>query len=81
MGRALIVCCSILLSTGVMAEVKAPSTLGVLSQAEQLPAGFQEHFFDVPLAVRVDVNAQLLGEALVVLGRDETVRLLSFTDT
>lgn len=81
MGRALSVCCSILLSTGVMAELKTPSTLGVLNQAEQLPAGFQEHFFDVPLAVRVDVNAQLLGEALVVLGRDETIRLLSFTDT
>ncbi len=81
MARALIVCCSILMTGGVMAEVKAPSTLGVLSQAEQLPAGFQEHFFDVPLAVRVDVNAQLLGDALVVLGRDETIRLLSFTDT
>ena len=81
MGRALTVCCSIILSTGLNAEVNPPSTLGVLSQAEYLPDGFQEHFFDVPLAVRIDVNTQLLGDALVILGRDESIRLLSFTDT
>lgn len=81
MGRALIVGYSIILSTGLNAEVNSPSKLGVLSQAASLPDGFQEHFFDVPLAVRIDVNAQLLGDALVVLGRDETIRLLSFTDT
>lgn len=55
--------------------------LPVLSQAEQLPAGFEEHFFDVPLAVRVEVDGQLLGEALAVVSRNETIRLLSFTDT
>lgn len=81
MGRTLIVCCSIILSVGIKADVDTPSTLGVLSQAEHLPAGFEEHFFDVPLAVRIDVNATMLGDALVILGRDETVRLLSFTDT
>ena len=81
MGRALTVCCSIMLSTGLNAEVNPPSRLGVLSQAEYLPEGFQDHFFDVPLAVRVDVNAKLLGDALVILGRDEKIRLLSFTDT
>ena len=81
MGRALTVCCSIILSTGLNAEVNSPSKLGVLSQAESLPDGFQEHFFDVPLAVRIDVNAKLLGDALVILGRDEKIRLLSFTDT
>ena len=81
MGRALMVGCSIFALAGVNAEVYSPSKLGVLSQAEQLPEGFQEHFFDVPLAVRVDVNSQVLGEALVILSRDEKVRLLSFTDT
>ena len=80
MGRALTVCCSIILSASINAEVHQPSLLGVLRQAESLPAGFQEHFFDVPLAVRVDVNAQVLGDALVILSRDEKVRLLSFTD-
>lgn len=54
---------------------------GVLRQAEGLPAGFDEHFFDVPLAVRVDLDGRLLGEALVILGRDERVQLLSFTDS
>lgn len=54
---------------------------GVLRQAEGLPAGFDEHFFDVPLAVRVDLDGRLLGEALIVLGRDERVQLLNFTDS
>nr|WP_225422600.1 TcfC E-set like domain-containing protein [Pseudomonas huaxiensis] len=46
-----------------------------------MPKGFDEHFFDVPLAVRVDLDGRLLGEALVVLSRDERVQLLSFTDS
>lgn len=54
---------------------------GILRQAEGLPAGFDEHFFDVPLAVRVDLDGRLLGEALIVLSRDERVQLLNFTDS
>jgi hypothetical protein len=54
--------------------------LGVLSQAAGLPADFNEHFFDVPLAVRVDLDGRFLGEAMVVLTRDERVQLLQFTD-
>lgn len=55
--------------------------LGVLSQAQGLPQEFGEHFFDVPLAVRVDLDGRYLGDALVVLSRDEQVQLLDFTDT
>ena len=55
--------------------------LGVLSQAKGLPQEFGEHFFDVPLAVRVDLDGRYLGDALVVLSRDERVHLLDFTDT
>nr|WP_314569051.1 TcfC E-set like domain-containing protein [uncultured Pseudomonas sp.] len=53
--------------------------LGVLSQAEGLPREFNDHFFDVPLAVRVDLDGRLLGEALVMLSRDEKVQLIEFT--
>lgn len=55
--------------------------LGLLSQAVGLPKEFSEHFFDVPLAVRVDLNGQYLGEAMVVLDRAEQVQLLEFSDT
>nr|WP_256675631.1 TcfC E-set like domain-containing protein [Pseudomonas sp. R5(2019)] len=57
------------------------SYLGVLSQAQGLPKEFDEHFFDVPLAVRVDLDGRNLGDAMVVLSRDERVQLLAFTDT
>ncbi|AFJ56805.1 MULTISPECIES: CS1-pili formation C-terminal domain-containing protein [unclassified Pseudomonas] len=75
---ALLVCTSAL---------AAPATSGaatpgsLISQAQGLPAGFADHFFDVPLAVRVDLDQQLLGEALIVLSQDDRVTLLEFTDT
>jgi hypothetical protein len=53
----------------------------LLAQAKGLPAEFEEHFFDVPLAVRVELDQQPLGEAMVVLSRDDRVTLLDFTDT
>ncbi len=37
--------------------------------------------FDVPLAVRVEVDQQFLGEAMILLTRDERVTLINFTDT
>jgi hypothetical protein len=53
----------------------------LLAQAKGLPADFEEHFFDVPLAVRVELDRQPLGEAMIVLSRDDRVTLLDFTDT
>ncbi|MFY0731588.1 CS1-pili formation C-terminal domain-containing protein [Pseudomonas sp. NFX15] len=53
----------------------------LLAQAKGLPAEFEEHFFDVPLAVRIELDQQPLGEAMIVLSRDDRVTLLDFTDT
>lgn len=53
----------------------------LIVQAEGLPGEFQEHFFDVPLAVRVKLDREVLGEAMVVLSRDERVSLVEFSDT
>ncbi|WP_226504311.1 CS1-pili formation C-terminal domain-containing protein [Pseudomonas sp. MWU16-30317] len=53
----------------------------LLAQAKGLPQEFQEHFFDVPLAVRIVLDNKELGEAMVVLSRDDHVTLLDFTDT
>ena len=53
----------------------------LLAQSKGLPADFEEHFFDVPLAVRVERDQQFLGEAMIVLTKDDRVTLLDFTDT
>jgi hypothetical protein len=64
------------------AASETPAALpSLLAQAEGLPKEFHEHFFDVPLAVRVVLDNKELGEAMVVLSRDERVTLLDFTDT
>ncbi|WP_455887270.1 CS1-pili formation C-terminal domain-containing protein [Pseudomonas rustica] len=59
---------------------EAPAALGALAQAKGLPHEFEAHFFDVPLAVRVELDGRYLGDAMVVLSRDERVQLLEFTD-
>lgn len=52
----------------------------LLSQAKGLPADFEEHFFDVPLAVRVELDREFVSEAMIVLSRDDRLTLLDFTD-
>ncbi|MGL4352019.1 MAG: hypothetical protein ACRCT2_15935, partial [Plesiomonas shigelloides] len=52
----------------------------LLQQARQLPEGFEAHFFGVPLMVRVTVDDRLLGDGEVLLGRDNSVQLLSLVD-
>ncbi|CAM3828346.1 putative outer membrane usher protein EcpC [Pseudomonas reidholzensis] len=59
-------------------SAEAPTTLG---RVDGLPREFEAHFFDVPLAVRVDLDGRYLGDAMVVLSRDQRVQLLEFTDT
>lgn len=53
----------------------------LLSQAKGLPADFEAHFFEVPLAVRMELDQQFLGEAMIVLGKDDRITLLEFTET
>jgi len=74
---ALLFCVSALAA----ADSAATTPRSLLAQAKGLPADFEEHFFDVPLAVRVELDQQPLGEALVVLSRDDRITLLEFTDT
>lgn len=54
--------------------------LDLLQQAEDLPDGFADYFFGVPLTVRILVDGQLLGEGEIVLGKDTSVQLLALTD-
>lgn len=68
-------------SAAVASNTAGTTPRSSLAQAKGLPADFEEHFFDVPLAVRVEVDQQPLGEAMVVLSRDDRITLLEFTDT
>ncbi|MFM5714205.1 CS1-pili formation C-terminal domain-containing protein [Aeromonas allosaccharophila] len=76
MTRSLLLLLGLLLSAPLVAA--DPALL--LQQARQLPEGFEEHFFGVPLMVRVTVDGRLLGDGEVLLGRDNTVQLLSLLD-
>jgi len=81
-GRALaawLLGAACLLPLQVSAE-RAPSAVG-LNTFGRLPEDFEAHFFDVPLAVRVELDQRYLGDAMVVLSRDNRVQLLAFTDT
>ncbi|MFT0518110.1 TcfC E-set like domain-containing protein [Pseudomonas faucium] len=70
------------LSAALPAWADAPrSVVPGLVQAEGLPREFEGHFFEVPLAVRVDLDGRYLGDAMVVLSRDQRVQLLEFTET
>lgn len=74
--------CSLLLLLGLLLSVPlaAADPVLLLQQARQLPEGFEEHFFGVPLMVRVTVDGRLLGDGEVLLGRDNSVQLLSLVD-
>lgn len=59
----------------------ASAAATALGRIDGLPREFEAHFFDVPLAVRVDLDGRYLGDAMVVLSRDQRVQLIEFTDT
>lgn len=72
---------SLLLLLGLLLSApQAAADPELLQQARQLPEGFEEHFFGVPLMVRVTVDDRLLGDGEVLLGRDNSVQLLSLVD-
>ncbi|MFP3515176.1 CS1-pili formation C-terminal domain-containing protein [Pseudomonas sp. SIMBA_077] len=60
--------------------VKGTTPRSLVSQTKGLPADFEEHFFDVPLAVVVERDQQLVGEATIILSRDDTLTLIEFTN-
>lgn len=73
---------ALMVSASALAATAPGTTPGsLLSQSKGLPKDFEEHFFDVPLAVRVELDQQSLGEAMIVLGRDDRITLLEFTET
>ncbi|WP_250634030.1 TcfC E-set like domain-containing protein [Pinirhizobacter soli] len=77
-------CAAIALSLGAPEAfaAAAPSPhIALEQQAADLPNDFIGHFFNVPLAVRVTVQGEYLGDAMAVLSARDTVTLLRFTDS
>ncbi|MGP9800814.1 CS1-pili formation C-terminal domain-containing protein [Rheinheimera sp. NSM] len=72
-------CLSLALTATVQAQTPPPAQRSLLAQAAGMPAEFAGHFFDVPLAVRVELDGKLLGEAMITLSTDEQIQLLNFT--
>lgn len=68
-------------SAMAQAAPAALESLTLLDQAGGLPDDFRDHFFDVPLVVRVERDGQHLGDARAVLTRENTLSLLEFTDS
>lgn len=64
----------------LLVEAASPEPGRLSSQAEGLPREFNDYFFDVPLAVHVDLDGRPLGEALITLDRRERVQLIEFTN-
>jgi hypothetical protein len=51
----------------------------LILQAENLPEDFSAHFFDSPLISRVELNGEYLGDAQILLSRQQTIQLVNFT--
>lgn len=66
------------LPTFALADAASGQAATLSSQARGLPPDFSNHFFEVPLAVHVDLDGRALGEALITLDRQERVQLIEF---
>jgi hypothetical protein len=71
------------LLTAAAPVAAAPVSLAGLplsEQADKMPAEFRNHFFNAPLAARIELDGVYLGDAMLQLSREERIQLLRFTD-
>jgi hypothetical protein len=64
--------------TAAYAAPAALESLSLMDQAGTLPEDFREHFFGVPLVVRVEKDGRFLGDARALLSRENTLSLIDF---
>lgn len=62
-------------------SAQPPVAQNILTQSENLPDDFRTHFFNAPLSVRVEINGEFAGDAMIMLSENNTVQLLEFTDS
>lgn len=72
---------ALLLNVAPAASEQPAAALTILTQSESLPDDFRAHFFNAPLSVRVELNGEFVGDAMIMLSEKNTVQLLEFTDT
>ncbi len=72
---------AILLGCAELSFASTNSVADLLKQTEGMPEDFRAHFFDVPLLMRVELDAQFLGDASVLMTQQGTVQIIAFTDT
>ncbi len=80
---AVALCCASVQASATAPEtaaVKMKSSLSLLEQTQGLPKDFLEHFFDLPLAVRIEQDGKFLGDGRVVLSRNNTLQLLEMSE-
>lgn len=80
---AVALCCAslqVLAAASETASAKIKPSLSLLEQTQGLPKDFLEHFFDLPLAVRIEQDGKFLGDGRVVLSRNNTLQLLDLSE-
>ncbi|PIM53409.1 pilus assembly protein PapC [Roseateles chitinivorans] len=77
-GRVLPLAFAVTLAWAAAGTVRAQDELSLAAQAKLLPEEFKEHFFDVPLAMRVEVDGKPLSDAMGVLTAEGRVQLIEW---
>lgn len=82
LSMAVVLPCGLsVLQTTTALAAPAGTQRSLFVQSGQMPDEFRDHLFGVPLAVRVEKDGAYLGNAQVILGRDETVQLIGFDES
>ncbi|WP_179217502.1 CS1-pili formation C-terminal domain-containing protein [Vibrio sp. V03_P4A6T147] len=63
----------------------SPHSFGIeltslIKQSQQLPKGFSDYFFGAPLMANIVIDDKNLGSGELILGRDNSVRLINLVD-
>lgn len=77
-----------LLSTAIMlalaalpgaqaAAIESAPQASLLAQSQDIPEEFRAHLFGVPLAVRVELDQQFLGEGQAIVSEDNHIQLIA----
>lgn len=53
----------------------------LMEQVKALPNDFQQYFFGTPISARVLLDREVLGDAMIILSRDNRVQILNFIDS
>lgn len=67
------------IATLSICDAVASAQLKLIEQAKIMPDEFKSYLFNSPLSARVTLDGQTLGDAMVMLMEDNSVRIINFT--